>query len=197
MKPRVKICGINSLEAAEAAARGADYLGFILAPESVRAVSAERAAELAGRVRGRARTMGVFTRAGVEEILAAARAAGFDGVQLHGAYGEKAVGRLKAEGLEVWLLDGEGAEGTAADAVLVDGRKDGASGGTGTVADWGRVGKLRAAGRRVVLAGGIGAENFAAAAATGAEVIDVNSSLEEVKGVKSVERIAAFLESIQ
>ena len=49
-----------------------------------------------------------------------------------------------------------------------------------------RVAPLKAAGRRVVLAGGISAANIADAAATGADVIDVNSAIESAPGVKSL-----------
>ena len=43
----------------------------------------------------------------------------------------------------------------------------------------------RCLGRRVVLAGGISAANVAAAAATGADILDANSALETSPGVKS------------
>ena len=56
--------------------------------------------------------------------------------------------------------------------------------------------ELKRAGRRVVLAGAISAENIAAAVATGADVIDVNSSLETAPGVKSVERLDSLLSQL-
>ena len=46
---------------------------------------------------------------------------------------------------------------------------------------------------RVVLAGGISAVNAAAAAETGADVLDVNSSVETAPGVKSEHLLDAFL----
>jgi phosphoribosylanthranilate isomerase len=47
----VKICGLTREEDVDAAvAAGADLVGFVLAAESPRAVSAERAAELAARI---------------------------------------------------------------------------------------------------------------------------------------------------
>ena len=53
--------------------------------------------------------------------------------------------------------------------------------------------ELKRLGRRVVLAGGISAANIAAAAATGADVIDVNSGIETAPGVKSVELLSELL----
>ena len=52
---------------------------------------------------------------------------------------------------------------------------------------------IAAAGMAAHLAGAIAAENIAAAVATGADVIDVNSSLETAPGVKSVGRLDALL----
>lgn len=132
-----------------------------------------------------------------------------DVVQLHGRFDAAVVGDLKARGLEVWqlLVSGERSSPVnavvdpdavadpvvAADAVLVDGRVGDATGGTGRKADWSLVGELKRAGCRVVLAGGLSESNLAEAAATGADVLDVNSSLETAPGVKSLERVRSLL----
>ena len=105
-------------------------------------------------------------------------------MQLHGAYGETAVAAIRATGYEVWLLDAP--PDSAADAVLLDGRTGAQCGGTGQLADWSRVAELKRTGRRVVLAGGLSAGNLSAAAATGADTLDFNSSLETSPGVKSI-----------
>lgn len=105
---------------------------------------------------------------------------------------------MKAAGYEVWCLYQPGTvpcqPGTVpGDAVLLDGRDGARSGGTGRRADWSLVEPLKRAGRRVVLAGGISSANIADAAATGADVIDVNSSVETSPGVKSVELLDGLL----
>ena len=46
---------------------------------------------------------------------------------------------------------------------------------------------------KAILAGGLSAANIAAARATGADVLDVNSSLETTPGVKSAELLAELL----
>ena len=53
-------------------------------------------------------------------------------------------------------------------------------------ADWSLVEPLKRVGRRVILAGGISAANIADATATGADILDINSSIETSPGVKSL-----------
>lgn len=190
-RPKLKICGINDPRIAAAAeAGGADYLGFIFVPGSPRAVTPERAKELFGSLEGKARRVGVFVKDGVADIERIAREVELDVVQLHAAYSDEDVLWLKEGGFEVWRLD----DGVPADAVLLDGRAGGATGGTGQRADWARARVLKEEGSRVVLAGGLSAGNLGAAvAATGADVFDVNSSLEVARGVKDVGKLEELL----
>ena len=193
--PKIKVCGINDVAFAQRSeALGVDFLGFIFAEKSPRRVLPERAAEIAASLTGQAKRVGVFTTMSVDEILAVAAAVPLDVVQLHSThYGADDVGSLKANGLEVWRLN----ELCGSDAVLLDGSSGGRCGGTGQLADWRRASELSATGVRVVLAGGISAENAASAAATGCAILDVNSSLETAPGVKSVERMESFMESVR
>lgn len=193
--PKLKICGINDPRIAVAAeAGGADYLGLIFVPGSPRAVTPARAKELCGALEGKARRVGVFVEDGVADIERIAREIGLDVVQLHGAYSDADVLRLKAAGFEVWRLDDGAREGEGPeDAVLLDGRAGGRTGGTGQRADWARARALKAAGKRVVLAGGLSEGNLAEAAETGCDVLDMNSSLEVAPGVKSREKVERLL----
>ena len=204
MKPKIKVCGVaDPAFAAEAARMGVDYVGVIFADGSPRRVSAERAREVAASVR-RARpasppkVVGVFVGGAADQIARTAAAASLDAVQLHGGHGNgAAVAPLKGAGLEVWCLF-EGDAGrlpaiAAADALLLDGSCCGKSGGTGRLADWSRVGELKRMGFRVVLAGGLSVGNAAEAAATGADVLDFNSSLETSPGVKSAARLEELM----
>lgn len=189
-RPKLKICGINDARIAAAAeAGGADYLGFIFVSGSPRAVTPERAQDLFGALTSHAKRVGVFVRDDVAAVERIARELGLDVVQLHAPYSDDDVLRLKAAGFEVWRLDA----GAPADAVLLDGRAGGQTGGTGKRADWERARELKRAGNRVVLAGGLSAENLREAAATGCDVLDVNSSLEVAPGVKSQEKLERLL----
>lgn len=196
----LKICGITDGCFARAAAEGGvDYLGFIFASKSPRCVTPERAAEIVAAVRKVAspRMVGVFTPRPVADILRISDEVGFDVVQLHGRYAPEDVAAVKASGREVWLLDDGGDPGaTVADGILIDGVKGDRFGGTGERSDWSRVAVVKAAGKKAILAGGLSAENIAEAHATGADVLDVNSSLETSPGVKSPGLLAALLREL-
>ena len=200
-RPLVKVCGVKDPAfAAEAARLGVDYIGVIFAEGSPRRVSvaqaravAAAAAEGAG-AGTRPRIAGVFAGAPADEIVRIAGEVPLDVVQLHGGYGAGDVAALKERGLEVWRLAEDGAcEPAGEDAALLDGRAGGRCGGTGARADWELARRLKAAGRRIVLAGGISEANAAAAAETGADVLDVNSSLETAPGEKSAELLRRFV----
>ena len=193
----LKICGItDGYFASRATAAGVDYLGFIFASGSPRSVTPERAAEIIAAVRRDAapRMVGVFTLRPVADVLRVADEVGFDVVQLHGRFTPEDVAAVKASGREVWLLDDGGDPGaTAADGILIDGVKGDQVGGTGKLSNWSRVAVVQSAGKKAILAGGLSAANIVAARATGADVLDVNSSLETSPGVKSIGRLALLL----
>ena len=193
----LKICGITDPMFARAAAEGGvDYLGFIFASKSPRGIEPVRAASIIASVRGVAspKMVGVFTLRPVGDVLRVADEVGFDVVQLRGRFTPEDVAAVKASGREVWLLDDGGDPGaTAADGILIDGVKGSLVGGTGELSNWSRVPVVQAAGKKAILAGGLSAANIAAARATGADVLDVNSSLETSPGVKSVDRLAKLL----
>ena len=196
----LKICGITDGCFARAAAEGGvDYLGFIFASTSPRCVTPERAAEIVAAVRKVAspRMVGVFTPRPVLDILRVSDEVGFDVVQLHGRYAPADVAAVKASGREVWLLDDGGDPGaTVADGILIDGVKGDRLGGTGERSDWSRVAVVKAAGKKAILAGGLSVKNIADAYATGADVLDVNSSLETAPGVKSLDLLAPLLRKL-
>jgi phosphoribosylanthranilate isomerase len=85
MSIQVKICGITSADAADAAMRaGADFVGLNFHPHSPRSLKPEQATSLAVRMRGRCRLVALLADAGDEEIAVAVAAAKPDFIQLHG-----------------------------------------------------------------------------------------------------------------
>lgn len=198
--PRLKVCGINDAAfAIEAARRSVDYLGLIFADGSPRRVTEERACEIIAAVRqtGKSpRFVGVFANHSAAEIMRIAGTVPIDVIQLHGKYSKDDILQIKTSNIEMWQLFLGSDPISFADAVLLDGRDGRRSGGTGKCADWSLVAPLKQAGRRVVLAGGISAENISAAIATGADIIDVNSSLETSPGRKSITLLDNLLSAV-
>ena len=196
----LKICGItDAYFASRAAMVGVEYLGFIFSSKSKRGVKPAQAAEIVASVRYRASPymVGVFTPRPVADILRISDEVGFNVVQLHGRYVPADVAAVKASGREVWLLDDGGdPSATVADGILIDGVKGDQLGGTGERSDWSRVPVVQAAGKKAILAGGLSVTNIAEAYATGADVLDVNSSLETSPGVKSLDLLAPLLRKL-
>lgn len=185
VKPmQIKICGINDASfALEAARLGVDYLGFIFEPSSPRCVDVMQAYAIAAQLRGLAshpRLVGVFVRQTPAEILDIMDRAGLDVVQLHRRATPEDVAALRASGREIWTLAG----GAPGDGVLFD-----SSHGDGESA-------FRRGAYKSILAGRLSAENAAEAVATGADVLDFNSSLETAPGQKSVSLLYALSEKL-
>ncbi len=219
--PRLKVCGITDAAfAVEAARRGIGYLGFIFAENSPRRISPFKAREISDFIRTVIsfrhvpKLVGVFISHSTEEIDKIAQLAKLDVIQLHSRdYSADDIEALKSKGYEVWQLYGSRENGLCKcdcgkadsgnemrrrrgmpDAVLLDGTDGKRSGGTGKRSDWLLVPALKRTGRRVVLAGGISSANIADAMATGADMIDINSSIETEPGAKSIALLDELLE---
>lgn len=207
MPVRAKICGLTRAgDAVTAAAAGADYLGVVFAG-GPRRVTAPAAAEIRAAAGG-VPVFGVYGDQSVDEILRVTRAAGLQGAQLHGDYSRADARRLRAEGLLVWRV-ARVADPTDlallpeismdADAVLVEPRVPGRSGGTGTRLDLAlaQAARSRLAGAAMVLAGGLTPESVVEAMAlVRPDVVDVSSGVERLPGVKDPDKIARFLEAV-
>jgi phosphoribosylanthranilate isomerase len=203
----VKICGINSAEAADAAARaGADFAGLVFHPKSPRHVGADAARALAQRLRGRVRLVGLLADPRDEDLLHAMSAAVPDFLQLHGAESPARVGEIREKfGVPVIKAIAVGDDGDlrslaayeeAADMILFDARPPSNAergGGHGAAFDW-QLLRTRKIGRPWFLAGGLNGENVARAMAiSGAPGVDVSSGVETAPGVKSPQMIADFV----
>lgn len=202
----VKICGITSVEALEAAIEGgARFVGFVTYPKSPRYLNMSKLAALAERARGRVETVLVTVNAVDEHFAAAMVAAQPDWIQLHGTESThravevrpfaqkgliKAVGVASADDLEttrpfdpvvdMYLFDAQPPAG-------------GQPGGNALAFDWEVMAGARI-GRPWLLAGGLTPGNVKEAiAASGADLVDVSSGVESSPGVKEPHLIAQFL----
>ena len=209
MAIEAKICGVNSVEAIEAAAEGgAELIGLNFYPPSPRAVTPEEAAQLARRVPPGVTRVGVFVDPGDDQLAATLAKAPLDLVQLHGQESPRRVGEIRARFdrpvMKVIKLAREEDLAAAADfAPLVDwlmfdtkppkSAKNALPGGNAVAFDWRILSGARWP-RPWLLAGGLDADNLAEAVRTsGAPGVDVSSGVEDSPGRKSPAKIAAFL----
>ena len=189
----VKICGMTRFEDIEAAeSAGADAIGLVLVPESPRALTVDRAAELAAKVT----TQAVLLTKDLlpEDLVAAALAIGADAVQPYGLHAPEAADMAAEVGLFVLRpveVDSDLSTIPEAHVPLFDNRSDSRMGGTGEPFDHHR---LPVTDRRFVLAGGLGADNVAAAIrATHPWGVDATSRLETRPGMKDHDLMARFV----
>ena len=206
MTAAVKICGINTPEAATAAATS-DYAGFVLFPRSPRNVSPEQAGAIAAALPAAVRRVAVTVDADDALIGAIVTELRPDLIQLHGREPpERArdlaarfgLGTIKALAIaEPADLDATQAYADAVDWLLFDAkppaRAGALPGGNAASFDW-RMLAGRSMPRPWFLSGGLDADNVRAAiAASGARAVDVSSGVEASPGRKDPVRIAAFL----
>jgi phosphoribosylanthranilate isomerase len=186
----IKVCGLTTAEAVEAAlSEGVDAIGFVFA-ESKRQVTPQQANTLAKPARGKVKCVAVTRhpdQRNVDEILSLfspdvfqTDAEDFAALTLPATVERFPV--VRAGGVEPKPLPAR---------VLFEGPVSGA----GTTADW-NAGRKLAQRTQVILAGGLSPENVAQAIA---EVqpfgVDVSSGVEHAPGIKSPERIARFVRS--
>ncbi|MBU4276894.1 MAG: phosphoribosylanthranilate isomerase [Proteobacteria bacterium] len=200
MIPRIKICGITSLDDALAACRlGADALGFVLAP-SPRQVSPEQARAIIAALPPLVSTVGVFVDAPLVEVSELRRFCGLDWVQLHGDEGEDqaaALGRRVIKALRVSQERPPNAAAYPGCALLLDTYHPQAAGGTGQSFDWSLAQGI-ARQRPIILAGGLTPDNVSRAIKQVQPfAVDVSSGVEKQKGVKDHERIASFIAQVR
>ena len=194
---RVKICGITSVEDAEAATRlGADALGFVFAP-SPRRVTPDQARRIIGGLRPLVLTVGVFVCAEAEEMMEMKRYCGLDVLQLHGDESEETAARLVGRVFKALKVGRNGPPrgGCYPSAVLLlDTESARASGGTGRTFDWSSAAEL-ARERPIILAGGLTPENVRQAIeAVQPYAVDVSSGVEIEPGRKDHDKVARFIQ---
>jgi phosphoribosylanthranilate isomerase len=204
---QVKICGINSPAAADAAASaGADYAGLVFFARSPRSVNPERAASLSARLRDRSRIVALTVDATDPEIEVAVKACRPDLLQLHGREAPDRVAAVRHRfGLPVVKviavadasdLAAVSAYERVADMLLFDAKAPAGAerpGGHGTAFDW-QLLLGRKFFRPWLLAGGLNAENVARAVrACDAPGVDCSSGVETAPGTKAPHLIREFV----
>ncbi|WP_419883709.1 phosphoribosylanthranilate isomerase [Peribacillus sp. B-H-3] len=190
---KVKICGIRTFEAAQAAVlAGADYLGFIFA-EGKRHISPLDAGRIISKIDSSVKKIGVFMNQPYEEIVETYYLAGLDYVQLHGEETAEFADSLPFPVIKAISLNSEynfsGVSGYPASYFLLDRPKSAAK----ETLDWKRLTMSDFPLSELFLAGGLTPENVEEAIITVRPyAVDVSSGV-ETDGVKDIGKIRAFI----
>jgi len=197
----VKICGIQSIEIAQAAvACGAALIGFVFAP-SRRRILPEDAQKISLQIKT-AKKVGVFVDEDPDEVNRIVKLCQLDYVQLHGKESVQYCRGINASVIKAFRF-GEDFSAVAAndypaELILVDSWQKGKAGGTGKPFDWQAAKKeLEKLKKPCLVAGGINAANAAEAVQSFFPYgLDVSGGVEE-NGVKSPMKIKEFMRAVE
>ena len=196
---KIKLCGLTRPEDIAAAnALQPEYVGFVFAAKSKRAVSREMAAALKAQLSPKIQAVGVFVNEAPEAVADLLNAGVIDIAQLHGQEDETYLQRLRKLTdkplIQAFRVTDAAslakAKKSPADLILLDS----GTGGTGTTFDWTLLEKFD---RPYFLAGGLGPANAADAVRhLHPYAVDVSSGI-ETAGKKDPEKMAAFVAAVR
>lgn len=199
-----KVCGLTRVSDVKAVyQQGFLYGGLIFADNSPRQLSLRQAQELV--VNAPLRYVGVFQNQAVEFVEKIAKQLELYAVQLHGSENASYISALSerlAGKTQIWQaisVDVQADTFAYQDNSLVaryilDSREGIQQGGTGKVFNWQLI--PREIKQKAILAGGISDENIDQALAQGCLGVDLNSGVEQTKGVKDLGKITACAQKI-
>lgn len=203
MRTRVKICGITrEQDARTAVASGADAIGLVFYPQSPRFVSNEQARKIAGAVAPFVTLVGLFVNAAPADIRTVLTAVPLTLLQFHGQETNQDCNEFGLPFIKSIAMKGETDLSSEiekypdASGFLLDTWQPDTHGGGGKVFNWEQVVDRPEA--DVILAGGLTPENVALAIqAVKPYAVDVSSGVESASGIKSAEKIRAFLAAVE
>ncbi|WP_271400898.1 phosphoribosylanthranilate isomerase [Salinicoccus roseus] len=197
---KIKICGIQSVEAARwAVDAGVDMIGLMFA-DSRRKISVAEAREIVRAVGRDIDCTGVFVNEPVDEVRRIYESVGLDFVQLHGDES-----RDYAEALDIPVIKAFSIRQTdiremfrySADYILIDSPPGRYRGGTGHTFDWSALDHPDVDQSRLILAGGINSGNIRQAyESVSPAYVDISSGV-ETDGVKDRKKIFALTEQMK
>lgn len=196
---RIKLCGLTRPEDIAAAnALQPEYIGFVFAAKSKRAVSREMAAALKARLSPQIQAVGVFVNETPEAVASLLNTGIIDIAQLHGQEDETYIRHLRSltnkQLVRAFRVDGPESLAKAgkspADLILLDS----GAGGTGTAFDWTVLDKFS---RLYFLAGGLDPDTVGDAVKRfHPYAVDVSSGI-ETAGKKDPAKMAAFVAAVR
>lgn len=193
---QVKICGIRTKEAAEAAVQaGADFIGFVFA-ESKRKITPERAAEIARGLPKEVKKVGVFVNEQPKRMIEIAYQVGLDFLQLHGDESEDVARELPFKIIKAFPAEPANLKNIQkypCEYYLIDSPRGKYHGGSGKTFDWNLINELDLDNSKLILAGGLTAENVRHAIDVVNPIgVDVSSGV-ETNGEKDLMKIKQFI----
>ena len=202
-RTRVKICGITRIEDAAAVVRyGADALGLVFYPQSPRYIDTTRAREIAESVAPFVTVVGLFVNADPAGIRQVMETVPVGLLQFHG---DETNDLCKSFGLpfikSIAMHDGMDAGSRIerypdAAGFLLDAWQPQSHGGGGETFDWKAIPESFPA--PLILAGGLTPGNVTTAITMARPyAVDVSSGVELAKGIKSADKIAAFMQGVE
>ncbi len=204
--PRIKFCGLTTLEDAQlAASAGAWAIGLIFWEGSPRRCSLEEAAAIAAALRRRVEIVGVFVNPALDEVAAISDAVGLTVLQMHGDEGPvfcaEAARRTGCKVIKaVRVRSGADIQALASfhtDYHLVDSYAPGARGGTGETFAW-EIARAHRGRLPLILSGGLNSSNVAEAISiVHPFAVDVASGVERAPGVKDPAKLQAFADAVR
>ncbi|PAX52421.1 phosphoribosylanthranilate isomerase [Brunnivagina elsteri] len=199
---RIKICGIKTLEQAQAIATyGATALGFICVQNSPRYISSEQIKLIVDGLPENIDKIGVFANESVEKIVLISQISGLTGVQLHDKESPEFCQELRQELTKIEIIkalrirnldDLENAViyTNYVDTLLLDAYHPQQLGGTGQTLDWNLLQNFNP-GCPWFLAGGLTPNNIIdALSQLKPNGIDLSSGVEIAPGNKDLDKVA-------
>jgi phosphoribosylanthranilate isomerase len=202
-RTRVKICGITRVEDAAAVVQyGADALGLVFYPQSPRYIDTARAREIAESVAPFVTVVGLFVNATPDNIRQIIDTVPVGLLQFHGNEDNdlcKSFGLpfIKSIAMQEGMDTGPRMERYPdAAGFLLDAWQPQSHGGGGETFDWKTIPESFPA--PMILAGGLTPGNISTAIKmTRPYAVDVSSGVESAKGIKSADKIAAFMRGVE
>lgn len=193
------MCGITCLDdALNASLLGADALGFVFYPKSVRFVKPENAFEIIKKLPPFVKTVGLFVNQSREEILQILKTCPIDIIQLHGDETPAFCRSMPRPVIKAFRVKDKQSiddiKQYEVQGILLDAYVKGQAGGTGQTFNWSLIPKNLP---NLILAGGLTPENVREAACfVKPYAVDVSSGLESSPAVKSLEKMKAFFKAL-
>ena len=199
MRTRVKIGGFTDIEhAVQAATLGVDAIGLVFYAPSPRYVTIEQAARIASALPAFVSVVALFVDADPAYIEAVLQSVAVDCIQFHGNESPESCRRYAKPYIKAIRMQTETdvqrlqQDYHDAAGLLLDAYHPGVQGGTGSAFDWELIPEQRQL--PIILAGGLDADNVdSAIRQVKPYAVDVSSGVEAGKGIKSADKMAAFI----